>query len=341
MSILFPSSEMAVVGLTEVFSRLFLIRRVYLQLKNILRAQRPDLLILIDYPDFNLLLARAAKRFRVPVLYYIGPQVWAWRPGRVKKLAKRVDRMAVILPFERQFYGERGMAVDYVGHPLMDIVPERVSREEILRGFGISERGPVIGLLPGSRKEEVTRLLPLMVEAAEVLSRDHPRLACLLPLAPTISAELVHALIRGSPLPIRIDDDIYRVLAGSDLVLVASGTATLEAAIMQTPMIVVYRVSPLSFRLGKWVVKVPYISLVNLIAGRGIVPELIQEGASPARIAQEAESILGSGERREIMLQRLKKVREALGGRSASEKTARIAVEMIETKGVCRPLPPS
>jgi lipid-A-disaccharide synthase len=240
--------------------------------------------------------------------------------------------MAVILPFEQQFYRERGVAVDYVGHPLMDVVPERTSREEVLKTFGLSDRGPIIGILPGSRREEVTRLLPLMVEAAEILSKDHPHLACLLPLAPTITPDLVYSITMRSSLPIRIHDDIYPVLAASDLVFVASGTATLEAAIMQTPMVVVYRVSPLSYRFGKWVIKVPYISLVNLIAGERIVPELIQDDANPARIAEEASSILESGSKREIMLNRLMNLKEALGGKSASEKTARIAVEMIVQK---------
>lgn len=329
VEILFSSSEMAVVGFTEVFSRLRVIRRAYLKLKSILRNENPDLLIVIDYPDFNLLLAGAARKFNVPVLYYISPQVWAWRPGRVKKIADRADRVAVILPFEQQFYRERGVAVDYVGHPLLDIVPDHLCKEEILQSLGLSDKGPIIGLLPGSRREEVTRLLPVMLSAAEALCRRQPGTACLIPLAPTIAPDLVHSLISGSSLPIRILDDMYSVLAASDLVLVASGTATLEAAIMQVPMVVVYRVSPLTFWLGKMVVKVPFISLVNLIAGERIVPELIQGEVTPERLAQESEHLLGSGPQRESMVNRLKKLKEALGGRSASEKTAAIAVSMM------------
>jgi len=329
VEILFSSSEMAVVGFTEVFSRLRVIRQAYLELKSILRNRKPDLLIVIDYPDFNLLLAGAAKKFNVPVLYYISPQVWAWRPGRVKKIADRADRVAVILPFEREFYLERGVAVDYVGHPLMDIVPDNLCREEILRSLGLADKGPIVGLLPGSRREEVTRLLPVMLGAAESLFRTRPGIACLLPLAPTIAPDLVHSLIGGSSLPIRVVDDMYSVLAASDLALVASGTATLEAAIMRVPMVVVYRVSPLTFWLGKMVVKVPFISLVNLIAGEKIVPELIQGEVTPERLAQESERILGSGPERESMVNRLKKLKEGLGGRSASEKTAAIAVSMM------------
>ncbi|MDD5205044.1 MAG: lipid-A-disaccharide synthase [Desulfobacterales bacterium] len=338
VTILFPSSDLAVVGFTEVFSRLRVIRKAYLKLKSILRSENPDLLIVIDYPDFNLLLAGAAKKFHVPVLYYISPQVWAWRPGRVKKIADRADRVAVILPFEQQFYRRRGVAVEYVGHPLMDIVPDRLCKEEILGSLGLSGKGPIIGLLPGSRREEVIRLLPVMISAVEALSDNHPGLACLLPLAPTITPDLVHPVISGFSLPIRIQDDMYSVLAASDLVLVASGTATLEAAIMQVPMVVVYRVSPLTFWLGKLVVKVPFISLVNLIAGERIVPELIQGEVTPSRVAEEAETILESGPGRESMVNRLGKLKESLGGRSASEKTARIAVEMMRAKSVSRPL---
>lgn len=326
---LFSASEMAVVGFTEVFSRLRVIARAYLRLKFILQSRKPDLLILIDYPDFNLLLARAAKRLHVPVLYYISPQVWAWRTGRVRKIAARVDRMAVILPFEQGFYEKRGMRVEYVGHPLLEILPDRLDRQEILRSLGLAENHPIIGILPGSRREEVSRLLPVMIKAAESLSNRYPRLACLLPLAPTISPELVNGLVRASFLPIRIHHDMYHVLAASDLVLVASGTASLEAAIMRAPMVVVYRISPVSYWVAKKVVKVPYVSLVNLIAGEKIVPELIQEDVTPERLAREAESLLGGGKRRETMVHSLLNLRDALGDGSASLKTAKIALSMM------------
>ena len=329
VEILFSSSEMAVVGLTEVFSRIGVIARAYWGLKSLLKSRDPDLLILIDYPDFNLALARAAKKLKVPVLYYISPQVWAWRAGRVKKIARRVDRMAVILPFERAFYRERGMEVEYVGHPLADTLPDCPPRQEILASLGLSGKGPIIGILPGSRKEEVTRLLPVMLGAAENLSAHHPGLACLLPLASTIPAELVQESTKESPLPIRILGDMARVLAASDMVIVASGTATLEAALMQTPMVVVYRVSPVTFWLGRKMAQVRHISLVNLIAGETIVPELIQDDVTPERLAEEADAILESGPRREMMVQRLAGVREALGRGSASRRTAEIALELI------------
>jgi len=330
--ILFPSSEMAVVGLTEVLSRVRLITRAYLELKSILKSGRPDLLILIDYPDFNLALARVAKRSKVPVLYYISPQVWAWRPGRVKKLAQRVDRMAVILPFEKDFYRQRGMAVDYVGHPLLDIVPSNLCREEVLRDLGLPNRSPVLGLLPGSRREEVTHLLPDMVRAAGILSAHYPDLSCLLPLASTISPDLIEPIIRASPVPIRIQKDIYRVLAACDTALVTSGTATLETAIMLVPMVIAYRVSPVTFWFGRRLVKVPHIGLVNLIAGEEIVPELIQEEVTPRRLAEEALAFLGSSQRRRNVVDRLRGLRDMLGKGSASDRTAEIAVELMVGK---------
>ena len=330
---LFSSSQMAVVGLTEVFSRLRVIARAYWSLRSILKYQRPDLLVLIDYPDFNLHLARAARRFRVPVLYYISPQVWAWRPGRVKKLARRVDRMAVILPFEKDFYRERGMEVEYVGHPLLDIVPRDLKRDEVLGEMGLTDRSPILGLLPGSRTEEVRNLLPVMIQAAERLRGRYPDLTCLLPLASTIPPELVRSFTDPSPLPVRVlPGDIYRLLTACDLAFVASGTATLETAILQVPMVILYRVSPLSFWLAKRVVRVPHIGLVNLIAGEEIVPELIQHDVTPERLADEGLAILESRQRRENMIEKMKALRARLGAHSASERTAAMAIQLIQTR---------
>ncbi|MEW6668090.1 MAG: lipid-A-disaccharide synthase [Thermodesulfobacteriota bacterium] len=330
---LFSSSQMAVVGITEVFSRLRVITRAYWNLRTFLKFQHPDLLILIDYPDFNLRLAAAARRFRVPVLYYISPQVWAWRPGRVKKLARRVDRMAVILPFEEEFYRDRGMEVEYVGHPLMDIVPRGLKREEILRDLGLGDRSPILGLLPGSRTEEVMSLLPVMIRAAEVLAARYRDLTCLLPLASTIPPDLVRSFTERSSLPIKVlQGDIYRLLTACDLAFVASGTATLETAILLVPMVILYRVSPLSFWLARRVVRVPHIGLVNLVAGEQIVPELIQHDVTAERVADEGLAILESSQRRENMVQKMKALRDRLGTGSASERTAAIAIELMRTR---------
>ena len=329
--ILFSSSDMAVVGLTEVVSRLATLTRAYLTLRTLLRKDRPALIILMDYPDFNLRLARAAKRFRVPVLYYISPQVWAWRKGRVETIRHCVDRMAVILPFEKEFYRQRGVQVEHVGHPLMEEIPADLDRNKARMDLGLHQASPVLALLPGSRKEEVLNLLPVMLQAAEKIRSKHPSLECLLPRASTVPSKLLDGLLRESTLNVRVvQGDVYRVLKASDLALVASGTATLEAAILETPMVIVYRVSPLSYWIGRMVISVPFIGLVNLVAGEQVVPELIQADVTPERLAQEAMDILEHDERRGHMARKLRALRDALGRGSASERTARIALELIQ-----------
>lgn len=330
--ILVPSSEMAVVGVTEALVRLRTIAKARRKLKSILKNQSPDLLILLDYPEFNLNLAKMANRFRVPVLYYISPQVWAWRRGRVKKIARRVDRMAVILPFEESFYRERGMKVDYVGHPLMDAF-EVVSSEPILWSINNRKpplRNPVIGLLPGSRREEIQNLLPTMVKSAEILMRRYGGIRCLLPLAETIDIEFVKSFIDKSLVEIEIvQGDIYKVLSLCHAAMVTSGTATLETAIMGVPMVIVYKVSLISSWVAKMVIKVPYIGLVNLVAGEKVVPELHQHEVLPDRLANEVLNILEDDQVRENMIKNLMGVKESLGGGGASQRTAELALGMM------------
>lgn len=325
VEILFSSSDMAVVGLTEVFFRLRIVLNAFRKIKSILKNSHPDLIILIDYPGFNIHMAGIAKRLRVPVLYYISPQVWAWRTGRVKKIARRVDRLAVILPFEEDFYRERGVNVDYVGHPLLDCISDA--------GADIPDGGlthPVIGLLPGSRKEEVTRLLPVMMKSAEILARGYPELQCLLALAPTIDFELVQSLIAKSSVRIKIiRDEIYGVLSSCDIAIVTSGTATLETAIIGIPMVIVYSVSPITYWGGRIVIKVPYIGLANLVAGENVVPEVIQNEVTPERLAHEVDVILEDEIVRGNMIRRLKEIKGRLGSGGASERTAEIAFEIM------------
>jgi lipid-A-disaccharide synthase len=330
VKILIPSADMAVVGLTEVFAKLRTIVKAHTRLKSILRHHRPDLLILIDYPDFNIHLARTAKRSNVPVLYYISPQVWAWRRGRIKKIARRVDRMAVILPFEKDLYQNTSLQVEYVGHPLLDIEPPKLDQGAAIREVGLAGGRPILGLLPGSRKEEIENLLPAMVGAAETLAERYPSLRCILPRALTIAPDLIEPLIRDSTAAITVfGGDIYRTLALCDVALVASGTATLETAIMGVPMVIAYRISPVSFRLAKMVVRVPFIGLVNLVAGEEIVPELIQGEVRPERLAAEAIDILENDSKRHAMKAKLAGVRDRLGRGGASKRTARIALEMM------------
>jgi lipid-A-disaccharide synthase len=327
VEILFSCSDMAVVGLTEVLHRLPTIARASRTLKCILKNNRPDLLILIDYPDFNINLAKTAKRFKVPVLYYIGPQVWAWRKGRVRKIGRRVDRMAVILPFEEAFYRQRSIHAEFVGHPILDDgLPEWDFEDRGLH----ARAAPVIGLLPGSRTEEVRKLLPVMVDAAEILKSRYSSLQCLLPLAPTIELGFVKSFIRDTPIDIRVSQgNIYDVLGACDIAFVASGTATLQAGLMGVPMVLVYKLSRLSYLVGKLVIDVPHIGLINLVAGKRVVPELIQDAVTAERLAGEALPILENDDLRAGIVRQLKEVREGFGTTGASEKTAKIALQMM------------
>ena len=333
VDILAHSSEMAVVGLTEVFAKLKTIYRAYFKLRSILKNERPDLLILIDYPGFNIKLAGAAKKFGIPVLYYVSPQLWAWRSSRAKKISKRVDRMAVILPFEKDFYEETGtgLAVEYVGHPLLDQIPSKLDGETIRKDLGFSRRDNVIGLLPGSRDEEVKNLLPDMVKAAEIISAGIENTKCVLPAAATISNELIDEIIQGSSLEIiKTRKGVYNALSTCDLAFVASGTATLETAIMGVPMIITYRISPLSFRVAKWVVNVQHVGLVNLVAGEEVAPELLQEEVNPENMAARAIEIIGDKNKISYIKEKLADVKKSLGSPGASARTARLAIDMMK-----------
>ncbi|MBW2093407.1 MAG: lipid-A-disaccharide synthase [Deltaproteobacteria bacterium] len=326
--ILFTSEEMAVVGLTEVVPRIAKIFTAARRLQRIVKEKRPDLLILLDYPDFNIHLAGTAARSGIPVLYYISPQVWAWRKGRVRKIRKRVDRMAVILPFEELFYREKGVSVEYVGHPILDIWPGS-SGVHPASSTTVS-RVPLLGLVPGSRSEEVHSLLPAMLSAAALLKKSNPDLRCVLPLAQTVDEGMVKQFIAGSSVPVVLSrKGMYDTLQGCDAVIATSGTVTLEIALMGIPMVVVYRLSRLSYEVGKRIIKVPHISLVNLVAGKKVVTELIQDEANPEKMAFETEPLLRDTDARVQMVQDLEMVGKRLGEKGASARTAEIALEMM------------
>lgn len=333
VEILYDASQLAVVGIVEVISHLGFIREAMHALEKRLREEPPCLLILIDYPDFNLILAKKAKRLGIPVFYYISPQVWAWRPGRVKTIRKRVDRLAVILPFEKGFYQERGMEVEYVGHPLMDTVRSTMERADFLASLDIAPESTVVGILPGSRRREAASMLPVFLAAAKRMAPELHRPVFVLPLAPTLSEE--DLLINGLAdcgLEVRVvRENRYELMAACNAVMAASGTVSLELAILDVPMVVSYKVSPLTWFLGKRLVKVEYASLVNLVAGREVVPELLQDQAVPARIAEAVLGLLTDSCHRARMLAGLAEVRELLGGSGASSRTARLALELIQT----------
>ncbi|MFQ6758434.1 lipid-A-disaccharide synthase [Desulfovibrionaceae bacterium CB1MN] len=334
VEILYDASRLAVVGIVEVISHFRFIREAMRALEKRLREQPPDLLILIDYPDFNLILAKKAKRLGIPVFYYISPQVWAWRSGRVKTIKKLVDRMGVILPFEQEFYRKFGMNVDFVGHPLMDAVQPTRSREDFLHSLGIAPESTVIGILPGSRKREIAGMLPVFLAAAKRMQEQmRPKPVFVLPLAPTLSEEdlLANGLAEAGVEVRVVRENRYDLMGACSAVMAASGTVSLELAILNVPMVISYRVSPLTYFLGRRLIKVQYASLVNLVAGREVVPELLQDEAVPEKIAQATMRLIENQAERTRMLAGLAEVRERLGGPGASERSARLALNLARS----------
>jgi lipid-A-disaccharide synthase len=328
--VVFDNSKVAVVGIVEVFSKLRSIFRVFRWLQRSLDRNSPVVVVLIDFPEFNLRLAKKANNRGIPVFYYISPQVWAWRKGRVEKIAKLVHKLVVILPFEVSFYRERGIDCEFVGHPLIDIVKPKFSKEEAFRIFHLSKDKRTIGLLPGSRREEVNKLLPVLLKSAHLLVRDFPNLQFIIPVAPGINRSEIEGHVSRFSVDIRlVEEHNYDVLNVCDLVITASGTATLEAAIMNTPMVIVYKVSFLSYLVGRLLVKVKHIGLVNLIAEKTIVPELIQGRASPVNIFNEASRMLENPSLLWTIKGELERVKEKLGTPGASQRAAQILCHVI------------
>jgi lipid-A-disaccharide synthase len=321
------SSSLSVVGITEVFARLRTILRTLASLKSFLRQEKPDLVVLIDFPDFNMRLARAAKKLGVPVLYYISPQVWAWRSGRVKALARVVQKMAVIFPFEAPLYEAAGVPVEFVGHPLMDVLEnwEAGKKENGKQEFSGK---PLITLLPGSRGKEVSSLLPEMIRAAKILKEKWPETQFLLPLASTIGRGEVQEFIAGFPALTIVEGKTYEAISAADLAIVASGTATLETALLGKPMVIVYRVSSPSYWIGRMLIRVKCIGLANIVAGKKVVPELIQKDACGEQIAAEALKILSDSKYRENMAAELSYIRGKIGKTGAAVRVAQIALEL-------------
>jgi len=326
--ILVDADQLAVVGITEVIAKLSHIMKAMAQLKRLLSGLRPDLLILIDFPDFNLHLAATAKKLGVPVLYYISPQVWAWRSKRVNKIKKRADHMAVILPFEKAFYEQHNVPVSFVGHPLMDSTTGRVP----LRLAALPDHNaPVIGFLPGSRVSEVRSLLPLMLQAGRRLQDKMTNLRFVVSCAPSINDALIRSILNDHQLRHAeiSHEPVSELFPRCHLAIVASGTVTLEAAICGTPMIITYAVSPLSYWLGRALIHVQHIGLVNLIAGKRIVPELVQNEATPEAICQAAYSMVSDPQLYSEVCKELALVRQRLGQNGASRNVARIACSLM------------
>lgn len=332
MTLLYHSRDLAVLGLSEVIFRLRHILRAYRIMRQELR-KKPDLLMLVDYPEFNLRIAACARAHNVPVLYYISPQIWAWRRGRARTIARRVDRMAVIFPFEVPLYEPYGLDVRFVGHPLLDQQIPRPARPEAISLLGLHDRWPIIGLLPGSRQAEIERLYMPMLGAAALIRNRFPESQFIVPAAQGISPSALQAKADAAGVPVKIVQEMfYQTLGVCDLVLVASGTATLQAALMQKPMVILYRVSPLTYLAGRMLIRIPWIGLANIIAGKTVVPELIQHDVTPERIATAACAMLDDPGRMRAVEQELASVARKIGPPGAARRVAEMALEMMGSR---------
>jgi lipid-A-disaccharide synthase len=314
---------MGLIGLSAIRAMLQRVRAI----RRVLKAEAWDLVVLIDNPGLNFHFARVAKAAGRRVLYYIAPQVWAWRPGRMKWIQRRVDHVVVILPFEPELYHRAGVRCTFVGHPLLDMVAPHYDRTKLRREFGLSESARVVGLLPGSRVREVEMLLPVLLKAAAQLVLAEPGTQFILAQASSIDDNLIQTLLRDSPVPVRvIHDRATEVMALSDVLLIASGTATLQAAVVGTPMVLLYKTSPLTYRLARWLITVKWIGLVNLVGGRLIVPELVQEEATDERLCREVLHLMRDPSAYNEMKEALRQVRQSLGEPGASSRAARVVL---------------
>jgi lipid-A-disaccharide synthase len=324
--------ELSVTGLTEWIPKLPRLLAARRKLVEAARAEKPDALVLIDFSGFNFRLAPAIKALGVPVIYYISPQIWASRPKRIDTIRRIADRMLVIFPFESAIYEKAGVPVEFVGHPLIDLAKPSATREQFLSARGLMPSAPTIAILPGSRPNEVSRILPDLAAAAALIRRDVPDAQFVVARAPHLDDALFEAVKQpAGEIPFTlVEGDTDTVLASADVTLAASGTATVQAALHDTPMVVVYRMAPLSYQLARRVVRLESIAMVNLIAGAPLVPELIQDAFTPEAVAREAISMLTDRDRAAKIRTGLAAVRARLGGAGGSRRAAEAILRLIQ-----------
>ena len=323
--------DLSIVGLGEVISNLGKFKALFRLLVEKLDSEKPDCVVLIDYPEFNLRFAQEVKKRKIPLVYYISPQVWAWRKGRVKIIKMTVDKMVVVFKFEEEMYRKEGVDVEFVGHPLLDVVKPRFSKDEFIRNNRLDGEKKTVALLPGSREIEVVRNLPTMIRAASLIKKGFDEdVQFVIAKVVGVKDEIYEGILKSHDFETTIIEDCpYDCVNISDVVLAASGTATLETAILEKPMLVIYKVSLLTWLMGRVLVKIPNIGLVNIVAGERIVPEFIQFNATPQKIATEAISLLSSSEKSNEIKAKLKTVKDNLGSPQASKRTAQIILDLI------------
>jgi len=321
-------TELAVIGIAEVVKHFSRIKKVFDQTLKQIDENIPDAVVLVDYPGFNLRLAREIKKRGIKIIYYISPQVWAWREKRVLKIKKLVDRMIVLFPFEQNIYSKYGMKVDYVGHPLVDEIIVNKDQTEVLKSIGLSASKTTIGLMPGSRAKEVERHLPCMLEAAQKLFKLNRERQFILLKASSIPLKLIEdQLFSYKHLPLKIyDGPTYDGINAMDAAMVASGTATLETALLKKPMVIIYKTSWLTYAIAKSVIKIPYIGLVNIVAGKKVAEELIQNDANAVNITNAVETALHNHQ----IIDELAAIKAILGSSGASQRAAQVVLETIK-----------
>jgi lipid-A-disaccharide synthase len=326
----YDSAGIAVIGVVEVIKHYPDILRALKLMKRIVRDERPDLLVCVDYKEFNFKLAKYAKQLGIKVLFYVSPQVWAWRPGRVKKYGRVIDMMAVIFPFETAYYEAEQVPVRYVGHPSVDKVHPQYSQAEDKVRFGLDTAHPVVGLLPGSRLGEIKRMLPVMLKAADLIAAKLPSVQFILPQANSISDDILQSYLKRSTVKIIvIKNRPYDVIQCCDAIMTTSGTATLEIALLTVPMVIAYKLSPITYWLGRLLVNTPFIGLPNIVARKPVVKELIQHEATAEKLSAEILQLLLDKPYAQQMQQHLQQVKEQLGPGGGSKNMAKLALEML------------
>jgi lipid-A-disaccharide synthase len=321
---------MSVTGLVEALAVLPRSYAMLRRLRGAAAAEPPDVFVAIDFPDFNFQLLPAMRRLGARIVYYVSPQIWAWRASRVQTLHKFVDRMLVIFPFEQPFYEEAGVPVEFVGHPLIDLAVAKAPREVWLPSVGLDTARPVVGLLPGSRPNELSHILPVLAAAARPIADAIPGVQFVVARAPALADALFEpvAALKSAGLPcVIVEHATDEALAAADVVVTASGTATIQTALHGTPMVIVYRLSPFTYAMARRFVRVGTYGMVNLVAGRSVVPELIQDALTPEAVAREVVSLLRDRSRRDTMRRDLADVRARLGGPGASVRAAKAVLD--------------
>jgi len=321
MNLIYHIRELSVMGFWEVIQHLPLLRSVERALEAILKVRPPDVLVLIDYPGFNLRFAQIAKKYGIRIVYYISPQVWAWNPGRVRKMKGLIDTMLVVFPFEVDIYKAEGMNVKFVGHPLLEVLSEPQGKREFCKRYGFDEGKPIIGLFPGSRRQEIERIFPSMLGAARILHEQRGAQIAV-GVSSVLEYEFMKSFLRDD-FPVQlIQNATYDVMKNADVALVTSGTATLETGYYQTPMVIVYRTSWLSYLISRSLIRIRNIGLANIVAGETVVPELVQSNVTPQRLAKEGLGMLSDESRRREIVEKLSIVKEKLGTVGASKRVA-------------------